>query len=240
MNRTYFGDTRDLFKFDLVRHIMKAMPVFDSFTFVPMLTDTPEQGGRKKSAAKDLKKATKIGRAGSQNRDLVAHMERLQEIDDDLEYFQTIHDYFKKENILVDILHKEQFSHQRRRQYFDTILSILPKKTLIFLDPDIGLEESKPTEKHLLFEEVERIAKGMDDQSVLVIYQHFPRVKHDGYVRHRCNQLAKITGGNPLTITDNEIVFFIITRTEKMKGRLEAVLGVYADTYPVLSSCGYS
>ena len=238
MNRTYFGDTRDLFKFDLVRHIMKAMPVFDSFTFIPMLTDTPLQAGRKKSAVRDLKKATKLGRAGSQNRDLVTHMERLQEIDNDLEYFQTIHDYFKKENILVDILHKEQFSHQGRSRYFDTILSRLPKKTLIFLDPDIGLEESRPTEKHLLFEEVERIAKGMDDHSILVIYQHFPRLKRDGYVRHRCNQLAEIAGADPLTITDNEIVFFLIARNEKLKSRLEAVLELYADTYPVLDSSG--
>ena len=81
----------------------------------------------------------------------------------------------------------------------------------------------------------------MDDQvRVLVIYQHFPRVKHDGYVRHRCSQLAEIAGADPLTITDNEIVFFLITRTEKLKSRLEAVLEVYADTYPVLSSCGSS
>ena len=33
-----FGDTRDLFKFDLVRHIMKSLPDLKGFTFVPMLT----------------------------------------------------------------------------------------------------------------------------------------------------------------------------------------------------------
>ena len=64
MNGPSFGDTRDLFKFDLVRHIMKAIPVFDSFTFIPMLTDTPVQASGKRSAARDLKKATKSGRAG--------------------------------------------------------------------------------------------------------------------------------------------------------------------------------
>ena len=39
MNRMFFGDARDLFKFDLVRHIMKAFPDLLSFTFVPMLTE---------------------------------------------------------------------------------------------------------------------------------------------------------------------------------------------------------
>ena len=40
MNVRYFGDTRDLFKFDLVRHIMKSLPELAGFTFVPMLTGT--------------------------------------------------------------------------------------------------------------------------------------------------------------------------------------------------------
>ncbi len=38
MNRLFFGDVLDLFKFDLVRHIMKAFPDLLRFTFVPMLT----------------------------------------------------------------------------------------------------------------------------------------------------------------------------------------------------------
>lgn len=38
MNRLFFRDVRDLFKFDLIRHIMKAFPDLLSFTFVPMLT----------------------------------------------------------------------------------------------------------------------------------------------------------------------------------------------------------
>lgn len=38
MNRLFFGDVRDLFKFDLIRHILKAFPDLLSFTFVPMLT----------------------------------------------------------------------------------------------------------------------------------------------------------------------------------------------------------
>ena len=94
MNRTYFGDTGDLFKYDLVRHVMKALPVFQSFTFVPMLSAEPEPAGKRKSMAKDLDLEKKAGRAGSQNTGLVCHMKRLQEIDDDLEYFQLIKDYF--------------------------------------------------------------------------------------------------------------------------------------------------
>ena len=47
MNRKFFGDTRDLFKLDLVCHIMKNLTDLDNFTFVPMLTEE-EKGGRRK------------------------------------------------------------------------------------------------------------------------------------------------------------------------------------------------
>lgn len=45
MNRKFFGDTRDLFKLDLVCNIMKNLPELDSFTFVPMLTEDDETKG---------------------------------------------------------------------------------------------------------------------------------------------------------------------------------------------------
>jgi len=234
MNRQFFGDTRDLFKYDLVRHIMKALPLFDSFTFIPMLTE--DEALKKKSTARDFEKATKNGRAGSQNQDLIVHMVRLQEIDDDLEYFQSVGAYFRKENILVDILNSSPFSHEKRARYFDNIAAHLPKKSLIFLDPDIGLEESKPSKKHLLFDEVKTIFGRMDTKSALMIYQHFPREKHEGYVRRRCSELHHLTGTYPVTITDNEIIFFFLVNNPRLQENLEDVLSLYADTYPVLSS----
>jgi hypothetical protein len=237
MNRSYFGDTRDLFKYDLVRHIMKALPGFERFTLIPMLTESDEKASGKKSTAKDLGKAEKAGKAGSQNRDLVAHMQRLQEIDEDLEYFQHISSYFKQENILVDILHKHRFSHPQRGSYFTDIFTKFPKKSLIFLDPDIGLEESAPTERHLLFDEVKKIYDRMDTGSTLMIYQHFPRVSRKDYVDNRCSQLSEITGTKPVTITDNEIVFFLLAKNPKLKTQLELVILKYANSYPALISC---
>jgi len=237
MNRLYFGDTRDLFKFDLVRHIMKAVPAFDSFTFIPMLTGTDGGSRNKKSLGKDLAKARKAGKAGSQNQDLVAQMEHLQEIEDDLKYFQHIREYFNKEHILAHIFSEQTFSHKDRSRYFGQILTHIPQKSLIFLDPDTGIEGDKPTEKHLLFEEIKQITNSMDNRSIVMIYQHFPRIKHDGYVRQRCSQLNQLTGMVPLTITDNEILFFLLVKNEKFKKEMEEVLERYANSYPHLTSC---
>ncbi|MDD1685318.1 MAG: hypothetical protein LUQ19_05445, partial [Methanoregula sp.] len=175
MNRLFFGDARDLFKFDLVRHIMKAFPDLASFTFVPMLTEEDVPAAKKKSPTKDLGLAQKKGRAGTRNLNLMVDMGRLQEIDDDLEYFQGIQSYFKKENIIVDILHKDTFSHEHRVNYFNKMFEKFPENSLIFLDPDTGLEVKNPTQRHLLFDEVKRIYDRMDNRSILMIYQHLPR-----------------------------------------------------------------
>jgi hypothetical protein len=164
MNRMFFGDSRDLFKFDLVRHIMKAFPDLASFTFIPMLTEKETHVEKKISVTKDLGLAQKQGKAGTQNYELMMDMGRLQEIDDDLEYFQGIRSYFKKENIIVDILHKDTFSHEHRVNYFNTMFEKFPKNSLIFLDPDTGLEVKNSTQRHLLFDEVRKIYERMDNQ----------------------------------------------------------------------------
>ena len=236
MNRKHFGDIRDLFKFDLIRHIMKSMPGITGFTFIPLLTESNGKPDRESGTKKDMAKAVKTGKAGSQNGHLLQHISRLQEIDSDLEYVQSLHSYFKKENILIDILHPHTFTHKEREHYFNNVFASLPKKSLVFLDPDIGLEESKPSQRHLLFTEVKMIYDHIDAGSVLMIYQHFPRKVHEDYIRQRCTQLSELTGNSPLTITDNEIIFFLCTKSPNTHDRLETALENYANSYPALSS----
>jgi hypothetical protein len=237
MNRMFFGDARDLFKFDLVRHIMKAFPDLASFTFIPMLTEEESPTKKKKTKTLDLGLAQKNGRAGTLNRELMEDMGRLQEIDDDYEYFHGIQAYFQKENIIVDVLHRDTFSHEHRANYFDKVFTNFPKSSLIFLDPDTGLEVKTPTRRHLLYDEVKKIFDRMDHQSVMMIYQHLPRVTRDGYIKKRCRDLAALTHSRPETITDNAIVFFILTKNPQHKTRICAVLGEYADTYNTLIAC---
>jgi hypothetical protein len=236
MNRLYFGDTRDLFKFDLVRHIMKSLPELSGFTYVPMLTDTGGKGGQKKSAKKDLGRAFAAGKTGTQNRDLSSLMEHLQEIESSLEYFTGIRSYFEKDHIMMDIFHKIRFTHETRDNYFQKVIENSRARSLVFLDPDTGLEENIPDEKHLLFPELKAIHDKMDAGSILMIYQHFPRVKREGYIRNRCSKLATFTGSSPVAITDNEIVFFLIAKNPKLKERMKNCIDSYADSYPDLNS----
>ena len=74
----------------------------------------------------------------------------------------------------------------------------------------------------------------MDSGSILMIYQHFPRVKHGEYVRRTCMQTGKRTGSCPAIITDNEIVFFMLAKNQKLAARLNNILECYAATYKAL------
>jgi hypothetical protein len=234
MNGRYFGDTRDLFKFDLVRHIMKSLPELAGFTFVPMLTGTEGKGVRKSLAKKDLEKAYRSGKAGSQNRDLREHLTRLQEIDDDLEYISGIREYFNKEMIPINIPGRQRFMNHDRDVYFRSVFDKFPENSLIFIDPDNGLEGESPNSKHLLLSEVKMVCDRMDRDSILMIYQHFPRVKHGEFLRRKCMQLEECTESGPAVITDKEIVFFLLTKNQKLAARLKNILECYADTYPAL------
>lgn len=234
MSGRCFGDTRDLFKFDLVRHIMKSLPDLTGFTFIPMLTGMEAEGHRKNAAGKNLKQAIRSGKAGSQNQELRNHLERLQEINNDLEYFTGIRTYFDKELILIDIPGRQRFTNQGRVTYFRSVFNKFPKNALIFIDPDTGLKDESTDCRHLLYSEIRGVYDRMDTGSILMLYQHIPRGKHEGFIRDTSARLEQCTGLNPAVITDKGGAFFVLSKNQKLATRLKNVIECYADTYPAL------
>jgi hypothetical protein len=238
MNRALFGYTRDLFKFDLVGHILAAFPELEDFTFIPMLTEETSTPGKTRKVVKDLVITKKKGKAGTFNQELMEEMGRLQEIHDDFEYFNTVRSYFFRKNIVADILHEDTFSHEHREDYFRKVLETFPEKSLIYLDPDTGLEVRNSTRRHLLFKEVRKIFDRMDHGSVLMIYQHIPGPAKTGYLRKRCDELTRVTDTTPVVLADKEIAFFFLVKNAGMSARLRKAVGNYAETYPELSTSG--
>jgi len=233
-----FGDTRDLFKFDLVRHIMKSLPELESFVFVPMLTGAEAGGHRKSGARKDLAKAYRAGKAGSQNQRLREHLERLQEIDNDLAYIEGISTYFDKEKILIDIPGRQRFTNDGRITYFRSAFGKFPRNSLIFIDPENGIRDGSPDSRHLLFTEAEKVAGRMDAGSLLMLYQHTGRGKQGDGIDTVSSRLEECTGVAPVVITDTELVFFIFAKSPGLAARVQGSLERYADTYPALECSG--
>ena len=235
MKNQYFGDIRDLFKYDLIQRILKEISSLQKFTFIPMLTKyDPKRGDGNK---RDFARAKKDGRPGMNNERLIGFLKKYGEIDKDKRDFTKIGNYFKSEGIKVRIYKDkgyEYFEHKARDRYFKNIPGEYLHKSLVFADPDIGLEVKNSTEKHLLYSKVRELYDRMDEGSILMIYQHFPRArnKHKEYLPPgRSNKLKEVTGDLPLYMSDNEIFFLFLTRNGKVKNQLTKIISKYKRDY---------
>ena len=234
MKNQYFGDNRDLFKHDLVYRISQAGLV-DYFTFIPTLTenDDTEQGGeRNRDKAK----------AGRKNDKLVKFLGRFKEKSKrDIKHLKN---FFSKQDIEMTIYYgkSKYFPHLQRGKYFKQIENELPLKSLIFVDPDIGLEikSKKSNKKHIRYSEVKDLYERIDKNSILMVYQHHPRIRTQNNIREhfsqRSEKLREITGELPIYIDDNEMRFFFLTKGKSIRNSLGKILRGYKNIYPRLTT----
>jgi hypothetical protein len=223
MNPKFFGDTLDLFKYDLIFSIMNELKnELSVFTFIPMLTKNHPP--KKKDVA------------GMNNTTLWNHFNKLFGDGAAGDYFKEIQKYFESEGIRTKIYSDIKFSQSQRENYFKRILLGLPRNPLIFFDPDTGLKETDATEKHLKYSELREIYKEIDDNSILMIYQHFyrDRTKYQNLpekIASRVEQDIDPNDPRPLHIDNNTIMFLFLTRNPVLREKLKGILNQYTKTY---------
>lgn len=235
MKNQYFGDIRDLFKYDLIQEILDEINSLEKrFTFIPMLTknDSKTRDGNKR----DFDKA----KAGTKNKELIEFLKPYNEIDPKLRDFTEIGKYFKPKGFKICIYKgqgNDYFNNRIRGDYFKNIPEGFLHKSLVFADPDNGLQIKKSRAKHLLYSEVKYLYDRMDEDSILMIYQHFPRARHkyrEYSPEGRSNKLKKEIGNLPLHISDNEIFFLFLAKNDELKSQLERIINRYKRDYPKL------
>lgn len=225
MKNQYFGDNKDLFKYDLIEKVMLHIRVFKKFIFVPMLTC---DDNRKDGNDRDRNKA----RAGFKNDKLVKFLDEASTLKREERDFIKIKDYFNKQGIRAEIHghadKKDYFEHSFRSVYFDSITKKPIQETLLFIDPDNGLEISGSKERHLLYSEVRQMYEKLGNNSAIMIIQFFPREDHSQYIKRRSSELKKITS-NLALIHDSKIIFFFLTKSIAIKASLNEILDDYQE-----------
>ncbi|MDD4860008.1 MAG: hypothetical protein PHR56_07380 [Dehalococcoidales bacterium] len=218
MKNQYFGDNRDLFKFDLAEQILKAGLV-KGFTYIPMLTADSAAANR----VYDRSKA----KAGTKNKKLVSFLDKC--AGSGKKNIVQLEKYFGSK---INIYGKStQFSRVNRSEYFTGIGRELLSKSLILVDPDIGMEVKRSGEQHLLFDEICWLYEQMDD-SILMIYQQFPRADHLEYLHERGEELSdKVTGEGPICVDNDEIVFYFLTAESALEEALTNQISEYTEDY---------
>jgi hypothetical protein len=234
MKNQYFGDTRDLFKYDLILEILTKIDSLNHFTFVPMLTpnDSTRDGTRTKYSERN---------AGIRRSELVSFLQEC--IKEGRRNIKELERFFRESKIAKGLsitIYKgdEYFSHQKREEYFAGIDDSLLTSSLIEVDQDTGLEVKSmrgKEEKYLKYEEVKFLYERMSEDSILMIWQFIPRVKRDLYFRKISKKLEKTVGSPPLFVSDNQVVFFFLTKSEALQHSLKDVLSAYSKSYELLT-----
>ncbi len=239
MKNQYFGDTRDLFKYDLCLELLLKTSI-RKFLFIPMLTPND---GKTHGSHTNYKRA----RAGLLRKDLVEFLKKcVVENKRDISMLEIFFKKFNKENLvnfedgirLYIYKKNEYFLHKNRREYFQEIPAELLKQSLILVDPDNGLEVKSRTnlEKYLLYSELKALYEKMDKHSMLVIFQFIPRVNRSKYFEEILRKIKDTLDNDAkvLFISDNQIVFFVILKDKDLYTRVRFILKNYAKTYKLL------
>lgn len=231
MKNQYFGDIIDLFKYDLITEIMKQMSSLHKFTFMPMLTPNDTRNDGKK------RKFTKE-RPGYNNEKLRQFLTDWgHEKDKKHRDFRKIKEYFGETGIETHIYNDSfYFSKEGRNDYFCNIGQELLDNSLIFVDPDNGMEIKNNTERHILYSEMKSLYSRMGDNSLLMVIQFKHRITKDYWkeyeLERRSRALLSIVGNLPIYIADYEIAFFILSKGLK-KEASKAIIE-YNKKYPQL------
>ena len=228
MKNQYLGDNRDLFKYDLVLKIINAR-LARNFNFVPMLTpdETDNKNGRREGEQRNRSKA----KAGWKNRELVEFLDRFN--NENKRDINKLHSYFRSKKCPMKI-YEDYFNHPNRHEYFRKLKQSLIPKSLICIDPDNGLEVKRSREKHIMYSEVKDLYGCIDKTSILMLFQYIPREKRDIFFKGICEKLEHEIGCWPIYISDNQIVFFFLTKDKSLRASLSNTLNDYVDFYPEL------
>jgi len=224
MKNQYFGDNKDLFTYDLILQVMQAGLV-NHFTFIPMLTE-PDNTGH---GGKINRSQAKVGTA---NKELMSFLDEC--VKGGGRDIEQLKDFFARYGIKMTTYYGKgrYFSHPKRREYFARIGDGLLSNSLVFVDPDVGLEVKQSGKEHVLYAEVKNLYQRMDSSSILMIYQYFPREDHHEYLHRRAEELEeKVAGEEPICIDDNEILFFFLTKDESLEHSLTHIVQDYAESY---------
>lgn len=235
MKNQYFGDTRDLFKYDLVLELLLRTGL-RRFTFVPMLTrDEETSDGGKTDYGHD--------RAGTQRRFLTRFLQDcLRDGRRDIRELERLFCDAEQLGGFELSIHGEAtyFTHEDRELYFSSIGKELLTRSVIVVDPDNGLEipsRKGGTEKHVTYKEIRGLCRRMDDDSVLVVFQFIPRVERGEFFSRICGRIRRESAGESLVqfISDNQVVFFMLTKQDAVHRTVEDAIASYAEDYGLIS-----
>lgn len=121
-------------------------------------------------------------------------------------------------------------SPEARRDYFDQLWLLVRNGSLIFFDPDNGLEiKSVPkgrrnSAKYLYMDE---LSVALERGNSVVTYQHFPRQAREPYIAKRLEEIRALTSEHDVfAIRTTRVAYLIAAAPQDQLGLIEAARSV--------------
>lgn len=203
MNNKYFGNSLDLFKYDVLTFLTNSENA--NLFYIAMLT---------KPEIKKLDPKYKLFEIGIQNKVLYEFINKINveeskiEIKDISDYFSSVNvehaivlnKPFKSKNIIT-FENIDYFENENRFEYFEKSIAFYKKqisKTILFLDADVGIDLGinrrvrSMKNMYLNTDEVHKINRNLKENDFLCFFQHLgnPRYK----IEERLNMLKNEYG----------------------------------------------
>lgn len=226
MKNQYFGDKRDLFKFDLLLDLMTSGR-FRRLTYVPMLTppdSTSKEGNQFRHSA---------GPFSSEVFDFL----REHRSNADIRDLRTL---FANRKQFKYSAHRDDtyYSYQGRTDYFRTIEACALRSACVFLDPDIGIERGSLQymkrsgfDKYLFLDDLEALV-GRSQESVFIVYQHLQKNagKRLGDIHGHIEALRNRFGIAAVPfVRQGDLAFYAIAKDEALLVEVAKVFSAHAE-----------
>jgi hypothetical protein len=128
---------------------------------------------------------------------------------------------------------EQYFSKRHRDAYFDAIPGAALSRSVVFFDPDNGMEPKRVvTEAHLRYSELDRVFGRMDQGSVAVVYQHRPRRIAKLFWPEVAQRLEAVLSVPVAYIAESDLAFYVIPRNAAAINRLLEVLRQFESQWP--------
>lgn len=142
---------------------------------------------------------------------------------------EDVREFFRKDRVKsvatlaprrFDVVSWDEYNDSERNEYFGAICQFLSGRAesvqhAVFIDPDTGIQSSKPNSKHVRDAQLAMIWSSLRPMDLLIVYQHAPQNRLYNWVKKKTQQFAAaigISAENVQSKTMLDVCFLWVTK----------------------------
>lgn len=243
MRDEFFGDDHDFAKYDLLVEIVEKTPSLGVLTLVVMLTPNrnAQQGGRT-----SYEQGMRRSRIYEHLQDCVnSRNQRVRAVNELNHILNNYCDYRPYHDTPPHF-----FADATRQNYFDGIPNANLDSSLVFFDPDTGIETPNPNnmadrDEYLLWNDLAGVFGRATESTVFAVYQHYnfraTKLQKTAIFNEKASNLIQNLGLSCLVaLSTDYTTMFVFSQSSQRMEHLSRLLMAYAAMHNLYSKLIFS